>query len=146
MAVDVKFIFDPFEKVSVKTTAAQRTEIKERIKNEIPDAITDMMSQSKSPVTGRKFKKKKDGKVSKLLEEGDLYNSIHITNSKGNALKLTVADDNQGKADGHNNFSGQSKLPNRPFIPNAEKKQKLHKNVRDQIDDIITEVLNGSED
>jgi len=145
MAVDVKFIFDPFAKVVVKTSSAQRAEIKERIKNEIPNAITDMMSQSKSPVTGRKYKKKKDGKVSKLLDEGDLYNSIQIVNSKGNSLKLTVDAANQGKADGHNNFSGASKLPARPFIPNAEKKQKLHKNVQSQIDEIISEVLNGTE-
>lgn len=40
---------------------------------------------------------------------------------KGNQLEYFVDDESQqGKVDGHNNFTGKSKIPTRKFIPDTD--------------------------
>ena len=88
------------------------------------------MSEGRSPLTGRNFKKlsdtyadaKKNGDTTpNLYLEGDLYESLQFEREPGtNNLIIGVDSSEEGKADGHNNFSGDSPLPQRRFLADSE--------------------------
>src|SRR3990167_8607637 len=104
-----------------------RSEIREYLM----ETILQHISQSKSPVSGwgkfkpldpkspyKKHKKEEAGNTKANLElTGEMLDALDIK-IKGNNLRLLIDDPDQaGKSDGHNNFSGKSKLPLRRFIP-----------------------------
>lgn len=47
---------------------------------------------------------------------GEMLSSLDYK-VKGNTIEIGVFGEDAGKADGHNNFSGKSKLPTRQFLP-----------------------------
>lgn len=53
----------------------------------------------------------------------------------GDKIEIGVFGEDAGKADGHNNFSGKSKLPQRRFLP--DKGQEFNGDIRSLIDDTI---------
>jgi phage gpG-like protein len=146
----VKFTFDPFEiaKISRKDVPKEKRElVMQQVADYVVAAIKDDCSASKSPVTGRDFKKLKPkyaasktaqgaSGVADLSLSGDLLESLEVERGD-RKLTLTVPSDEQGKADGHNNFSGKSKLPKRKFIPNAENEETFRPGIREGIAAII---------
>jgi len=105
------------------------TDLKNEIAELIVDEIKINLAKGESPVSGEAFKslskkyadKEKNGNRKPNLNlEGDLWDSIEAK-FDGNKLLVGVFDANEvPKADGHNNFSGESKLPKRRFIPDED--------------------------
>lgn len=106
-------------------------EAKARVKREVGDYLVEQinsyLSDSKSPVSGesipglsREYKKKKtaEGLPGKpnLEFSGSLRDSIDYR-STADGIKIGVFGKDAPKADGHNDFSGDSKLPRRRFLP-----------------------------
>ncbi len=104
------------------------------------------LADSKSPVSGAAYKKtlskdygkKKEAetgsKAANLDLTGDMINSIDFE-IDGDTLLLGVFGDDAPKADGHNNLSGKSDLPERRFLP---KKGESYKR---EISSLIEEVI-----
>lgn len=105
---------------------SQRTKAKDEIGEFVVGEILDQLSKGRSPVSGESFKRlskeyadsKKGGDITPNLElEGDLLNALEYKRTK-DGIKVGIFKSSElGKADGHNNFSGESKLPKRRFIP-----------------------------
>lgn len=107
--------------------------IKARVRQDVGEYLKEQIissaGQAKSPVTGAAFeplsptykKKKKDeglpGKPN-LEFEGDLLDALDFQDTK-DGIELGWFGDQAGKADGHNNLSGKSDLPERRLIPDA---------------------------
>jgi hypothetical protein len=104
-------------------------ELKSDIAELIVDEIKIKLAKGESPVQGESFdplseeyaKKEKNGNRRPNLNlEGDLWDSLEAK-FDGNKLVVGVFDSKEvPKADGHNNFSGESKLPQRRFIPSED--------------------------
>lgn len=104
---------------------------KEEVLSEIGDVIVTKILEScadaKSPITGKAFHKLSDNYKEKKKEEtGSTAPNLDLTGSmlsslefkiKKDKLEIGVYGEDAPKADGHNNFSGQSKLPTRQFLP-----------------------------
>lgn len=107
------------------------------------------VQETRSPVTGAKFpklskdyrsKKQEDGAGTEpnLENSGDMLDALDYRVTK-DGLKIGVFGNQAPKADGHNNLSGESKLPERRFLP-AEG-EGFRPAIREGIADIIAEVL-----
>lgn len=106
-----------------------KDQLKEEIGELLVEQILESLADVQSPVQGGRYKgtlsksyaKKKmeetGSKDPNLDLTGDLISSIDYR-IKGDSIQIGVFDaENAGKADGHNNFSGKSKLPTRQFLP-----------------------------
>jgi phage gpG-like protein len=125
---------------------SQQDEVKAEVGDLIVEKIKEFLRQGESPVNGESFdplskeyaaKMKGGDKTPNLLFYGDLYDSITFEPSdKGVVVGLIEASENDiGKADGHNNFSGKSKLPQRRFIPKG--RQKFNDEIMAEVNDIV---------
>jgi hypothetical protein len=157
--VKVEYEFDPFAIAGVDgdaLTAAQRKEALDEIVDFLLESVRLDVAESRSPVTGRAFKglnkdykalKEEEGgtPVPNLEMTGDLMDSLEIKQGKGGRLLLTVSEDQMGKADGHNNHSGDapSWMPRRPFIPDASAGETFRPAIRDGIAEIVEALLAG---
>jgi CRISPR/Cas system-associated protein Cas5 (RAMP superfamily) len=124
--------------------------------------IKENSSKSKSSVEGGSFKKalskdylkfkKKKGlpgnKVSKLRLYGDMLGSLE-TKVKVNEVEVGIYKKKEAaKADGHCNYTGKSKLPERRFLPDEKHdftrdiKKKLESIAKDYVDDVGRDVDN----
>jgi len=103
---------------------------KPKVKREVSEYLEEEMlvnlASGKSIVKGETFKKlskpyadaKKSGnRTPNLLLDGDMLDSLTIRPMKDDNVLIKVSANQNDKADGHCNFSGQSKLPRRRFIP-----------------------------
>lgn len=108
--------------------------------------ILRFVSRGQSPVQGERFpkldeeyaKREKRGDTTPNLElEGDLLDSLEFRLTPDGVSVGIFKSSELGKADGHNNFSGLSKLPQRRFIPKADQK---FKNI---IESGINQILDG---
>jgi phage gpG-like protein len=97
------------------------------IGQDLIDSIKDYLKDGESPVAGYKFKplnkdyaneKKGGDRTPNLKLEGDLLNSLSAE-YEGDTLVIGVSSSQEGKADGHNNFSGDSNLPTRRFLADS---------------------------
>lgn len=147
MAVRVKYDFNPLAQVDVRLTSDEKDDLLERISNYVLESVLSDVGSARSPVTGKPFEKlskeyanKVGRKVATLELTGDLLDSLKIER-KRNTLRLTVPDEEQGKADGHNNFSGESPLPERKFIPDADNGESFTPEILGGIKDIIDEFI-----
>lgn len=130
--------------------------LKQAIKTEVGEFVTDeilrSVSKGTSPVAGRgRFKilnneyakDEKGGNRSPNLElDGDMLDALTFknTSSNSNSIKVGIFSGKQvPKADGHNDFSGDSKLPTRRFIPNDKDREIFDKRIEDGIDRIVEE-------
>ena len=152
---EVAYEFDPFDIAGVDPdtlTASQRKAVLDEVTDFILESVLLDVAESRSPVTGRAFKglnkdyraiKEDEGgtPVPNLELTGDLMDSLEVVKGKRGKLVLTVSDDQQGKADGHNNHSGDSKLPRRPFIPDAARGETFRPKIREGIEAIIEDLL-----
>lgn len=152
--INVEYLFDPFEIAGI-----DRDKIPKRVQNAILSDVADYVLEStlsdvggqKSPVTGRAFpklskdylsQKKKEGGtgIANLELHGDMLDSLFVKKS-GDQLRMSVSASQQAKADGHNNFSGESLIPQRKFIPNADEGETFRPEIRKGIRSIILGLL-----
>jgi hypothetical protein len=119
----VKFEFDPFEG---KPTPKEKRAALDEISFLVYAEILRKVSEGTSPVAGHgKFKKlnkeyaksQKGGNTLPNLElTGDMLSSLDVRPVAGK-IRIQIKGKEGDKADGHNNHSGESKLPTRRFIP-----------------------------
>jgi len=104
------------------------------------------LAAGKSIVKGERFKKlnkeyakefKNGNTTPNLLLDGDMLDSFTVRPEKTDSVLMKIGARQRGKADGHCNFSKESKLPQRRFIPNPDENQKLKSNVDKEIKRII---------
>lgn len=152
----VEYEFDPFKIVGVDDS-----EIPKEKKREILDDIADLVLTSvleyvgdgKSPVKGygafkqltKDYAEKEHGgnRKAKLELSGDMLDAMHVK-VKGDRLILTIDEDQQGKADGHNNFSGDSLLPTRRFVPKGKDGETFKEDILNEIKGVIEDNLHGA--
>jgi hypothetical protein len=149
MGKKVKFDFRPSDYVKGIRfkSKAQRNRVMRDISDFVTESVLEDVGSSKSPVTGRGFKRldgdygkkkrKEVGNASANLElQGSMLDSLRVTR-KDTKMRLEVSSSQNDKADGHNNHSGKSKLPRRPFIPNKESGEDFRPAIREGIARII---------
>lgn len=106
---------------------AEKTEVLEIIGETIIDQILLSCADETSPVDGRQFKplsrkyailkKAETGSTDANLDlNGEMLNALDY-NVSGSKIEIGVFGSDAPKADGHNNFSGKSKIPTRQFLP-----------------------------
>lgn len=108
-------------------TKAKKTELLDQIGELLVEQVLSTVAESKSPITGRAFKGlSQEYKALKLEETGSGEPNLDLSGEmlssldykvKDNTIELGIFGEDAGKADGHNNFSGKSKLPTRQFLP-----------------------------
>lgn len=124
---------------------SRRTKVKQDISEFVEGEILRSVSQGRSPVKGRGFFKKlsndyadkeKGGDKNPNLElEGDMLDALESRNVK-DGIEVGIFRRSQvPKADGHNNFSGLSRLPERRFIPKED--EEFKRNINSGIKRII---------
>lgn len=126
----------------IQNKAQAKKDVGEFVVNE----ILRNLSEGKSPVSGERFKKLskeyadqfKGGDRKPNLElEGDMLDALTFKN-RADGIEVGVFKKKElGKADGHNNFSGDSKLPKRRFIP--DEGQDFKANINKGIKQILAE-------
>ncbi len=152
MARKVIFEFDPFELAGVEPNPATREEVLTEAAAFALEQTLEYMSAQNSPVAGhgkfpkltKDYKKRKvaggGSPVPNLLFEGDLQEAMEATVTRQGTIKLGVPG-NRGKqgdkADGHCNFSGESELPLRRFVPNGDEGETFKKPIVDGIKRIV---------
>lgn len=156
MATKVEYKFDPFELVGIKKSEIpkdKRDELLDEIADFVLESVLSDVGSARSPVNGSKFpglsSEYKANKIRKgarpianLELEGDLLDSLKVRkNHKEELLTLTVDPSQMPKADGHNNFSGDSMLPERKFIPNKDKDESFRPGIVNEIKRIILDAL-----
>jgi len=106
---------------------AQKKEVLDQIGELLVEQILEAVGDQKSPVTGNAFrplsleyarrKKEEVGNTKANLDLfGDMLQSVdyRVLDDK---IEIGVFGSEAPKADGHNNLSGESKIPTRRFIP-----------------------------
>lgn len=142
------FEFDPFKEVGMKVAKADRKDAKEEIANFVKEQVLSYVGEGKSPVSNGhwkrslspEYKKRKASESSSLFANmeltGEMLDSLDVVSKSGNKLSLEITGHDQvAKADGHNNFSGKSHLPERDFIPKDG--ETLKRPILDGIKEII---------
>lgn len=116
-----------------KVPANKRVEVKNEVGEFIVDEIFRNLSEGRSPVKGERFKRlskdyavrEKGGDRTPNLElTSDMIESIGFKRTKEGIAVGIMKSKERPKADGHNNFSGRSKLPKRRFIPGKDQEFK----------------------
>lgn len=141
-----------FDKIK---NSADRTEAKKEIGDLIVNEILRYVQDGSSPVSGyRQFKKlnkeyakeEKGGNTTPNMElNGDMLDSLKFESRRGSDIEVGIFKSSQvGKADGHNNFSGDSKLPLRRFIP--DENESFKREIESKIKTIINDYASGRED
>lgn len=129
MARKVRYDFNPFELTGVDAPeGSDKEQIREEVAQYVVEEILSYCGDRNSPVSGhgkfpalsKEYKRRKldSGRpgVPDLEFDGDLLNAISGS-SRGSNVRVEVESDQADKADGHCNFSGESDLPLRRFIP-----------------------------
>lgn len=155
----VIYEFDPFALSGVEAPKGEaRDQALEEIAEYIKTEALSYIADGRSPVAGGSFKRTlspdyKDRKESisgvdyaNLELHGDMLNALECESTRGTKLKFGIEGAEAPKADGHNNFSGESNLPAREFIPNASKGQTFRREIIKGIRQIAEEYADGGED
>lgn len=135
--------------------SSDRAEALREIGNYGLEAILADVGETRSPVTGHMFKKLSAAYAKKKAEDssspvpnlelsGEMLDALAFRIS-GNQVEWGIWGDQAPKADGHNNFSGDSSLPRRSFIPDAKRGEKFRPEIRDEISAIIDEYVSQNE-
>lgn len=136
--------------------ARARREATRAIGEFLVDEINASLASAQSPVSGESFpslskdyakEKRKAGfrGVPDLERSGSMKDALEFRETK-NGIEIGFFGDrtNAPKADGHNNFSGDSELPQRRFLP-AEG-QKFKRAIEQEIENILNEKMAESFD
>lgn len=131
MGRKVIFEFDPFEIAGIEPNPETRAEVLREVGEFVVGEIVGYTIDRKSCVAGygnfqrlsedyKTFKRRAGHPpVPNLLFSGDMLEAIKASSS-GNKVRVGITGKQGDKADGHCNFSGDSSLPLRRFIPNAD--------------------------
>jgi len=130
-------------------TTRQQNKIKDEAGELIVDIILGKVGQAKSPIRGGSWPvlsteykkiKKADGRGTKANLEfsGDMLDGLEFKRTK-QGIKLQITGNDAPKADGHNNFSGKSKIPTRRFLP--QEGDKFVGNVDSDVRSIIADQI-----
>lgn len=150
MAREVLFTFDPFEIAGVEEIPKNKSAILDECKDFAIDEIKKYCERSQSPVEGhgkfkaltrkyREIKKSKGGSGNPdLFLSGDMLDALKGKKS-GTEIALGIVGKQGDKADGHCNFSGESELPLRRFIPFEGDGETFKKPIIDGIKRIVRE-------
>lgn len=131
----------------------QRADLKDEVGQFIVDSILEKLSKGQSPVAGESFQKldkdyaknfKGGNRTPNLELEGDLLASLGFRNTR-NGIAVGILDAKERpKADGHNNFSGDSKIPTRRFIPGSD--QSFKSDIESGIQNIVDKYAVSEQD
>jgi len=128
-------------------TEAQRNRIKDEAGELIIDHILGRVGKAESPIRGadwpalskeyKKFKKAQ-GRGSKANMEfhGDMLDALEYVRTDS-GVKIQIKGGEAAKADGHNQFGGESGLPKRQFLP--EEGDKFKGSLTSDIKSIVAE-------
>lgn len=125
----------------------QKRAIKDQAGEIIVDHILGRVSQAKSPISGgrwpalssgyKKFKQAEGaGSKANMEFSGDMLDRLGFKRTE-NGVKIQITGKEARKADGHNNFSGRSNLPQRKFLP--EEGDSFGSTVKREIDSLIAD-------
>jgi hypothetical protein len=141
---------DPFEGLDVSAlTPAEKESLLEEIGQTLVDSVLQSLASSKTPISGGGYKSflspayaafKREygaGSSANLDLTGSMLDSLSFK-AKGDVIEIGVFGSEAPKADGHNNFSGDSKLPQRQFLPKEGQRFK-----RD-IDGVVKSIIKDS--
>ena len=147
MAIDLKKIAKEIKLDLSDVPRNQRAAVKQEVGNFVVEEILRSVSSASSPVSGGRYKKtlsqeyadaEKGGNRTANLElEGDMLDSLEFKNTRAGVEVGIFKASEVPKADGHNNFSGQSKLPTRQFIP--KENEKFKRNIESGIKNIVNQ-------
>lgn len=142
----VAFEFDPFEHLGIDPpkSARDRADALERVAEIVKTEVLEYVSKGTSPVSGGPWKRSLSPEYKKLKQSesgvsyanmeltGDMLNALDVRKKRGTKLSLEIAGSEAPKADGHNNHSGDSTLPERRFIPKDDEtfKSKIWSDIR----------------
>lgn len=146
--------FNPEKLTGEELSPGSKRAAREEIARAVHDYILDYVGQGKSPVSGESWKKSisKEYKEKKSEESSVSYANMELTGAMldalevvvlGDSIEVRIEGDQAPKADGHNNFSGDSKLPQRRFIPNPKEGQTFKKEIVKEIASIIKDYKDG---
>ncbi|NOS67378.1 MAG: hypothetical protein HOO67_03365 [Candidatus Peribacteraceae bacterium] len=102
------------------------TYVKEQVLKYVGGSRTPVEGGSWAPLSPdyAALKKKIAGNRKANLElGGDMMDALDVKKKGSTKLSLEIAGKQAPKADGHNNFSGDSELPERNFIPDEDRSQ-----------------------
>jgi hypothetical protein len=138
---------------TIDLEAAVPKNVAEDLKRDVGDFLVEQIlssvGSSESPITGSKFKAlskeykkhKEDqglGNKPNLEFSGSMLDSLdYKITPKG--IEIGIFGEDAPKADGHNNFSGDSKLPTRQFLP--KEGDGFSSKIQSGVDQIINEYL-----
>jgi hypothetical protein len=133
---------------------SKKSEVKQEVGDFVRDEILREVAQGKSPVSGEGTfarlnkdyaKNEKGGNTTPNLElDGDMLDALEYRNTR-DGIKIGIFKSSEvPKADGHNNFSGDSRLPQRRFIP--EEDQSFKSRIEKGIQRIVDEYKEGGDD
>lgn len=129
MARSVRFEFNPFEELGIdELSRSSRGKALDDAAEYLREQILDYVASQKSPVEGygrfqklsenyAKLKSAKGGAPIPNLElSGAMLDALAVKR-RGSNIVVEIKGKQGDKADGHNNHSGDSRLPLRRFIP-----------------------------
>lgn len=146
--VKVDFLEDIIASQSTKTT------IKREVGEFLVEQTLNHLAESRSPVMGEKFPQLKDPKYKAFKMKSGLGSSPNLEftgamvgdikfKNTANGVEIGNFTKKQAlKADGHNNLSGESKLPKRRYLPDTS--QNYSKTIQDGIEQIVIRNLSDS--
>lgn len=154
----VTFEFDPFVLANVKkpkgASKSEILEINSEVAEFILDAALDKIGSGSSPVRSGRWKRSLSKRYKKVKGDfssanfanmelhGDMLDALKAKTKKGGKIEFGITKASEtGKADGHNNHSGKSKLPPREFIP--KKGGSFNKDIMAGIKDILGDFADG---
>ena len=152
----VAYKFNPEDLTGLKIPKDASKETREQIAQAVHEFILDYVGQGKTPVAGGSWKRTLSKEYLKIKKEesgvsfanmeltGDMLDALEVVVS-GKNIEVRIQGEEAGKADGHNNFSGDSKLPTRSFIPNAGKNQTFKRPIIDEMKNIIRDMSDGND-
>jgi hypothetical protein len=120
------FEFDPIG--DKKLSASDRRDALDAIADFVKEQVLEYVGDGKSPVSGGKWKRSLSAKYAAIKSEqssagfanmeltGEMLDALEVV-VNDDVLSLQITGDQAAKADGHNNHSGDSSLPERRFIP-----------------------------
>lgn len=134
---------------SLKIPKKIQSKLKQDIGEFLKEQILLKVADAVSPVTGDAFDRlSKEYKAKKSAEGYSTTPNLEVTGDMLGALdyqitsdgiEIGVYGDQAPKADGHNNFSGKSQLPERRFIP--DEGQEFSPDIMQDVDNIIADTV-----
>ena len=135
---------------------SQRDDVKDQVGNFLLEQVLQTVGSKSSPIQGKDWpklskeyakEKKAEGydPVPNLEATGAMLGSLEFKMTP-DGIKLGIFGDKEevAKADGHNNFSGESKIPTRQFLPKSG--ENFDTDITKQIENIILDAKASAAD